>query len=106
MAAISSAVAARRVGRLHVRARSRQDVQRAVVLIDDALHTASLPGAERERLIVIRRLALGRISVRHSAASVALQLERAARQAATEAVSVDSPGAGAANAVIFADRVQ
>lgn len=106
MAVDPPAIAARRVGRLHVRARSRQDVQQAAVLIGDALNTASLPGAGRERLIVIRRLALGRISVRHSAASVALRLEHAAREAATEAVSIESPGAGAANAVIFTDRAQ
>jgi hypothetical protein len=104
MAVGPSALAARRVGRLHIRARSEQDARQAAVLFADALNTASLPGVERERLIVIRRLALGRIAVRGSATSVALQLEQAARDAATEAVSIESTAADAANAVVFEDR--
>jgi hypothetical protein len=95
---------ARHVRRLHIRAEAEQDAQGAATLITDALSTATMPMSDRGRLIVIRRLPLGRISPRASPASIALQIERAARDAMAEAVLYDLPSAGSANAVVFPDR--
>jgi hypothetical protein len=96
--------AARRVHRLHVRASAEDEARHAAVLLADALSTASLPDADRERLIVIRRLALGRIPGRVSPASLALHIERVTQDIMSQAVTYDVASAGAANAVAFPDR--
>jgi len=95
---------ARRVRRLRIRAAAEDDARRTAVLLGDALHTASLPFADQGRLIVIRRLPLGRISPRASAASLALHIERIAGEVISQAVPYDSPAAGKAAAVVFPDR--
>jgi hypothetical protein len=97
-------MSSRRIRRLHVRAGSDDDARQAVTLLTDALHSASLPLADQGRMIVIRRLALGRISVRVSPASLALHIERVMHDVVSEAVSYDHPDASAANAVAFPDR--
>ena len=71
-------VPARRVRRMHVRAHADDDARHAATLLADALRTASLPAPDEGRLVVIRRLALGRISVRVSPSSLALHIERVA----------------------------
>jgi hypothetical protein len=95
---------ARHVRRLHVRAAVEDDARHAATLLTDALSTASLPAADQGRLIVIQRLALGRISTRVSPASLALHIELATRDAILQAVTYDRAAAGAANAVVFPDR--
>ena len=97
-------VPARRVRRMHVRAHADDDARHAATLLADALRTASLPAPDEGRLVVIRRLALGRISVRVSPSSLALHIERVAHDAMSQAVTFDVPAAGAANAVVFPDR--
>jgi hypothetical protein len=94
----------RRVRRLRVRAEDEDDARRAATLLADALRTASLPLADQGRLVVIRHLPLGRISVRVSASSLALQIERVVREIVSQAVAYDLPAAAAANAVAFPDR--
>jgi hypothetical protein len=98
--------AGRRVGRVRIRASADETARHAAILLADALSTASLPGADSQRLVVIRRLALGRIPARASAASIALLIERAARDAASEAVSADATSVDSAPAVAFRDRAQ
>ena len=95
---------ARRVRRMHVRAHADDDARHAATLLADALRTASLPAPDEGRLVVIRRLALGRISVRVSPSSLALHIERVAHDVMSQAVTFDVPAAGAANAVVFPDR--
>jgi hypothetical protein len=94
----------RRVRRLHVRAAAEDDARHAATLLSDALRTASLAGADERRFVVIRRLPLGRISTRASAASLALQIERVAAEVMADAVVFNLPAALTANAVMFADR--
>jgi hypothetical protein len=96
----------RRVRRMHLRASAGDDARHAAVLLGDALQTASLPAADEGRLVVIRRLALGRISARVGPASLALHVERVAQAVMSEAVAFDLPAAAAANAVVFPDRSQ
>jgi len=97
-------VPARRVRRMHVRAHADDDARHAATLLADALRTASLPAPDDGRLVVVRRLALGRISVRVSPSSLALHIERVAHDVMSQAVTFDVPAAGAANAVVFPDR--
>jgi len=96
----------RRVRRLHVRAAAEDEARQAATLLADALRTASLSGVDEGRFVVIRRLPLGRISQRASAASLALQIERAAAEVMADAVAFNLPTALAANAVVFADRAE
>jgi hypothetical protein len=91
----------RRVTRLRLRAAAAEDASRASILLADAFHTASLPGADVGRLVLIRRLALGRISAQASPATLALHIERAAREITLQAAPFDSPAADGANAVIL-----
>jgi hypothetical protein len=72
--------------------------------LTDALSTTSLPGADREYLVVIRRLPLGRISARVSPASLALHIERVTERVMSGAVAYADASAGAADAVSFPDR--
>ena len=95
---------ARHVRRLHVRAESAEDGRRAAVLIGDALHTASLPGADDGRLVVIRRLALGRIPRHASPGTAALLIESRVRETLSAAVWYDCPEAGRADIVLFPSR--
>ena len=94
-------MSARTVRRLRVRASRDEDAQHAAVLLGDALHTASLPLADDGRLVIIRHLPLGRISVGVSAASLALHVERVARDLIGRAVACDRPAAAGANAIVF-----
>jgi hypothetical protein len=97
-------VSTRRVRRLRVHAEDEDDARRAATLLTDALQTASLPVADQGRLVVIRHLPLGRISVRVSASSLALQIERVMSEIVSQAVAYDLPAAAEANAVAFPDR--
>lgn len=101
-----ASVPSRRVRRLCLRARSAEHARRAGILLADALHTASLPVAEQGRLVVIRRLALGRVDPRLSAVAMALQVERAARETVARAVPATEPAAATAEAVSFNDRAE
>lgn len=100
----SGRLPARRVRRLHVRAADEDDASHAVTLLSDALHTVSFPGADEGRLVVIQRLALGRIARGASPTTLALLIERATREAMADAVVYDLPPADTANAVAFRDR--
>jgi len=97
-------MSSRRIRRLHVRAEAEDDARHAATLLTDAFRTASLPLADHGRLIVIRRLALGRISVHVSPASLALHIERVAHEVVSQAVTYDLASARDANAVAFHDR--
>jgi hypothetical protein len=101
---VSGRLPARRVRRLHVRAADEDDARHAVTLLSDALHTVSLPGADQGQLIVIQRLALGRIARGASPSTLALLIERATSEAMADAVAYDLPPADTANVVAFPDR--
>lgn len=103
-AGVAVAAPARRVRRLHLQAGAEDDAQQAATLLADALHTASIPAADQGRLIVVRRLPLGRISTRLSSAALALHIEAVTREVMSEAVAYDLPAAREANAVIFQSR--
>ena len=91
---------------MQLRTATEEDATRAATLLGDALSIASLPSADSGRLVLIRRLALGRISTHVSSATLALQIEEAARNVLTEAVGYDRPGAEEASVVTFPDRAE
>ena len=106
--------ASRTVRRLRLRAPDAAQARHAQVLLDDALRCASLTDDAADgagRLVLVRRLALGRLPLRASPQSVALLLER--RFAQTAAAQVGQPGchgagagAGASEVVWFRDALE
>jgi hypothetical protein len=70
----------------------------------DALHIASMPEADGARLLLIKRLNLGRISARMISPTLAVLIGHATRAAAERAVRFDQPGAESADAVTFPSR--
>jgi hypothetical protein len=98
------ASASRRVARLRLSVSRLEDVSRGSFLIEDALRTASFPGGEGGRVLLIRRLVLGRIKREASPMAVARQLERAVLISASDAVAADAPEADSAAAVVMASR--
>src|SRR5512137_1184986 len=97
---------ARRVRHLRLTAPDEALVRRGALLLEDALRTASLPGGDDGRLIVVRSLALGTIDSRGSSASVALALEQSWRRLAAWAVHAEDPAAPHQPAVYFRDRAE
>ena len=85
------------VRRLTLHVRDDADTTRGAILVEDALRTASVnTGA---RVLVVRRLALGKIASNVSPASVALKVEQELLEIAGHAVSVRDASAGSARAV-------
>jgi len=97
--------ATRRIKIARFRGRSEPLIRRGAMLLEDALRTASIPGIERDRLLLIRSLSLGLIRTDKSAAAVAWQLERQIADLAREAVHGGDPRAAGAQAVYFHDRL-
>ena len=96
--------ASRTVRRLRLRASSEGAVRRAVVLFEDALRTASLPDGAG-RIVIVRRLALGRVDSRLAPQHLALRLEHAFERAAPGCVYAGSADAPTASAVWFRDAL-
>ena len=94
--------ASRTVRSLRLRAPSAAAVRRTANVLEDALRTASLPDGGG-RMLLVRRLALGRLAADAPAASIALALERAVARAAGEWRHGASTEAGAAAVVWFRD---
>lgn len=97
---------ARRVRHLRLAAPDEALARRGALLVEDALRTATLPGGNDGRLIVVRSLALGKIDSRGSPASVALALEQSWHRLAASAVHAEDPAAPHQPAVYFRDRVE
>ena len=93
----------RRVRQLTIRAGSASVARRSAIHLEDALRTATLPGADASRVVVIRSLSLGRIRADASPAQLALTLEQRVWELEASAVHALDPGAPAARAVYFRD---
>ncbi|WP_437277744.1 hypothetical protein WME90_41980 [Sorangium sp. So ce375] len=81
-------------------------VRRGALLVEDALRTASLPGADRGRLYIVRRLSLGAIDPSLPPAAIAVEIERRFEALRVTAVHAESDGAASARAVYFHDDVE
>jgi hypothetical protein len=96
----------RRVRTVRLAAPEEALVRRGAILLEDALHVASLPGTDGGRLLVIRSLQLGRINVLQPSMSAALTIEERVRALAGAAVHAEDPAANAAPAVYFRDEAE
>ena len=98
--------AARRVRRVRLAAPSDPLVRRGALLLEDALHTATLPAGEGGRLLLVRSLDVGRIDPAAPPSSLALAVERRMRELARDAVWAGDPAAPRAPAVFFRDAAE
>ena len=96
----------RRVSKLRLRSCSEALNRRGAILIEDALHTASLPDSDGSRLVVIRKVSLGRIRAGDAPSSIALRIETVCRQSAGMSVHATALEAGYAPAVYFDDDLE
>lgn len=97
---------ARRVRRVRLAAPRPELVRRGALLLEDALHTASLPGVDGGRLLLVRRLDVGRIHPGRAPSALALALEERFRHLASLAVHGDDPAAPSADVIFFRDAVE
>jgi hypothetical protein len=97
---------ARRVRRVRLAAPHPELVRRGAVLLEDALHTASIPGGSGGRLVLVRRLDVGRISPHAPPSTLALAIEARLREVELTAVHADDPAASTASAVWFRDAAE
>ena len=91
----------RRVRTVHLSALNDGLLRRGELLLEDALHTASLPAADGGWLWLVRSLSVGRIDPRGSSASLALTIERQLAQLGALALHGSDPGAESAPVVYF-----
>jgi hypothetical protein len=93
----------RRVHTVHLTAPSDTLLRRGAVLLEDALHTASLPEADSSRLWLVRSLNLGKICPKNSAATIALSIEQQFRHLRLSVVHGSDLAAATASIVYFHD---
>lgn len=103
---MSALAPARRVRTLRLAAADEGLARRGAYLIEDALRTASLPGGDGGQLLLVRRLALGRILPGQSPASVALAIEQGVWRLGGRPVHGADPAAATSPAVYFRDRLE
>jgi hypothetical protein len=96
-------VVERHVRTLRVRAPDEDRARHAAIVIEDALRTASIPGASSARVVVIRRLDIGAVSSGASPATVSLAIESSFHRLTADAVHGESPSAADAPVVYFSD---
>ncbi|MEB3169329.1 MAG: hypothetical protein VKK97_11450, partial [Synechococcaceae cyanobacterium] len=96
----------RRVRRLLLSAPDEGLRRRGAWLLEDALRTASLPGAEDSRLWLVRSLRLAPIDPRGSPGLLARRIEERLRLAGLQACPGDHPAAEQAPVVVFASGLE
>jgi hypothetical protein len=96
----------RRVVHLEMRSCDAALNRRGAILIEDALRTATMPDEGGSRLVVIRKLDLGRIRANEAPSSIALRIEKLCASLAAQTVHATSPDADRAPAVYFHDEVE
>ncbi|HET6231519.1 MAG TPA: hypothetical protein VFE05_15710, partial [Longimicrobiaceae bacterium] len=96
----------RRVRTVRLTAPREPLVRRGALLLEDALHTASLGAADGGRLVLVRRLDVGVIYPDRAAAAVAIEVERRFRDAEAYAVHGGDAAAALAPAVWFRNETE
>lgn len=81
-------------------------IRRGAILLEDALHTASIPGDVGGRVLVVRSLQVGTIHSHQSSASLALTIEQHLQQLSTIAVHAAHSTAASHPAVYFHDAIE
>ncbi len=98
--------AERTIRHLRLRASDETQVRGVVLRLEDALRTASLPDTYGRRLVVVRKLNLGRIPAGVSPQWLAMSLERHMANQTIKIVHGILPNAGSADAVWFRDVLE
>ncbi len=93
----------RRVHQVRLSAPSQDLIWRGRNLLEDALHTVSLPAAETSQLLFIRHFDVGTIHSNQSSTSLSLSLAARLQQLSEIAIPGTHPAAAQAPAVIFPD---
>ncbi|MGB3294641.1 MAG: hypothetical protein WBB01_16785, partial [Phormidesmis sp.] len=93
----------RRVHQVRLSAPSQALVWRGRNLLEDALHTVSLPAAETCQLLFIRHFNVGSIHSNQSSTSLSLSLAAKLQQLSAIAIPGTDPAAAQAPAVVFPD---
>jgi hypothetical protein len=96
----------RRVHRLRLTAAANDDLWRCRVLLEDAFHTASLPGIPAGRLILVKQFSIGQLSTQQSSAALSKVIDDNFRELASQAVPADHPSAASRSVVYFRDEVE
>ncbi|MDT4956100.1 MAG: hypothetical protein QOJ02_4238 [Acidobacteriota bacterium] len=96
----------RRVKSLRLSAPTDSSLRRGQILAEDALRTASLPGAIGGRVLIVRSLKLGIIRSRQSSASLALAIEQSLYTLGSQAVYAEDLSANSSHVVYFKDEVE
>jgi hypothetical protein len=96
----------RRVRTVHLTAPNDALLRRGALLLEDALHTASLPEADGGWLWLVRSLSVGRINPKGSSASLALHIEQQVRQWGLLAFHGSDPAAETAAVVYFRSALE
>ncbi|WP_129674654.1 hypothetical protein [Candidatus Chloroploca sp. Khr17] len=96
----------RLVHRVRLHAPAAHLVQRGAFLLEDALRTASLPGAGPGRLLLVRYLHVGTIDPARNPVALAMALEARMRLLRTTAVHAATAGAPTAQVVYFHDEAE
>jgi hypothetical protein len=96
----------RRVRRVRLAAPRPELVRRGAVLLEDALHTASIPGGAGGRLVLVRKLDVGRIHPHAPPSTLALAIEARLREVELTAIHADDEAAPTASAVWFRDAAE
>ncbi|MCI0744225.1 MAG: hypothetical protein L0Y58_02365 [Verrucomicrobia subdivision 3 bacterium] len=96
----------RHVRTLRLKASSEDLVRRGAILLEDALHTATLPDAGPGRLLIIRSLDFGVIRSDQSPSSIALRIEEILRHLGSLAVHAEAAGAASRPAVYFRNSLE
>src|SRR4051812_48083953 len=96
----------RRVKSLRLSAPTESSLRRGQILAEDALRTASLPGASGGRVLIVRSLKLGTIRSQQSSVSLALAIERSLYTLSSQAVYAEDPSADSSRVVYFKDEVE
>ncbi|WP_088889360.1 hypothetical protein [Leptolyngbya ohadii] len=96
----------RHVRTVHLTAPSEALVRRGAILLEDALHTASMPEEGGGRVFVVRSLQVGNIHSHQSSASLSLMIEQRLQQLRSLAVHGSDPNARYHPAVYFDDEIE
>ncbi len=95
----------RRVRRVRLCAPHAGFLRAAALRLEDALRTASLPGTDTGRLVLVRRLEVGRIRPHSSPASLSAGIETQFGELFGRAVHAEHPSAERSLVVYFHDRL-
>ena len=95
---------ARQIRKLRVSAKNEADARHAALLLEDAFNSASFPGVPNSRLLLIKKIQLGNISVDDSSLTLSQKIDHTILSIVSSAVLVDYDEHPDASAVWFSNK--